>query len=141
MEHRYRKVRYEPIRHRPLKRIAPGFSYEEIRDDALEEFECQEKHTNPSRFSVVNTVFYYEFEEALLENGIEKMMLMVAALLYQIDRGKVDSDIAYETVWDIDNFETGGYEDLVSEEDLALLKKDFDFIHEYLSKHTYLLAD
>ena len=141
MEHRYRKVSYEPIRHRPLERIAPAYSYEEIKQYALKQFVLCEERTDPSRFNVVNTVYYYKLEEELAENGVEKMMMMVAGLLYQIDRGKVTSDQAYETLWDIDNFETGGYEDLVSEEDLALLKKDFDFIHEYLSKHTYLLAD
>ena len=47
---------------------------------------------------------------------------MVMGLLFEIEHGDVDPDLAYTAAWDIRDFETGNYDDLFTLEDLAGIK-------------------
>lgn len=87
----------------------------------------------------VNGTFYYHYEEEMNANGMEKLVCMIAGLLFQIKHGEVDPDQAYGTNWDIRDFETGNYDDLMSEEDLIEIKKDIKIIKDYLEEHQELI--
>ena len=86
----------------------------------------------------VNGTFYYAMEEDMDENGMEKFVAMICGMLFQIEHNDVEPDLAYGTNWDIDDFETGNYDDLFSETDLKLLKADIKFIKDYFKTHGVL---
>ena len=89
----------------------------------------------------VNGHYYYGFEESMDENGMDKFVAMLAGMLFMIEHDDVENDQAYGTNWDINDFETGKYDDLFNAEDLSLIKKDIEIIKDYLSKHPEKLVD
>lgn len=88
----------------------------------------------------VDAVFY-DMEYDMDENAMEKFVLMITGMLFQIDKGVVEADLAYGTNYDINDFKTGEYDDLFTPEDLKLLKADIKTIEDYLSKHPELLEE
>ena len=75
------------------------------------------------------------------ENGMNKFVAMLLGMLFMIQHDDVESDQAYGTNLDIQDFETGEYDDLFTPEDLALIRKDIEIIKAYLSQHPELLTD
>lgn len=86
----------------------------------------------------VNAAFC-DMEYDMDENAMEKFVLMITGMLFQIDKGVVEADLAYGTNYDISDFKTGKYDDLFTPEDLKLLKADIKTIEDYLSNHPELL--
>jgi len=75
------------------------------------------------------------------ENGMEKFVAMICGMLFMIENGEVDADQAYGTNYDINDFETGEYDDLFTPEDLVLIKADIKIIKDYLNEHPELLEE
>ena len=89
----------------------------------------------------VNTLYYYWLDTLMDDNGMEKFVAMLAGMLFMIEHDEVEADQAFGTNWDINDFESGEYDDLFTAEDLRLIKADIKIIKEYLSKHPELLED
>ena len=75
------------------------------------------------------------------QNGMDKFVAMLCGLLFEIEHQDVEPDMAYGTNYDINDFETGEYDDLFTSEDLQLIKADIHTIKNYLSKHPELLEE
>lgn len=130
--------------HDVLQRIPLEFSYSEIKEDAMMEFPIYSKtreHLPHAPWYAVNSAYYYIFEDTMNANGVEKLVLMMAGMLYQMEKGDVEPDLAYGVNWDIEDFETGNYDDLFTEEDLRLIREDIAKIKAYLELHPELLAE
>lgn len=89
----------------------------------------------------VNGHYYHGFDTTMDENGMDKFVAMLAGMLFMIEHDEVEADQAFGTNWDINDFESGEYDDLFTAEDLRLIKADIKIIKEYLSKHPELLED
>lgn len=83
----------------------------------------------------VNGQYYYGIDYMMDENGMDKFVAMLAGMLFMIEHDDVESDQAYGTNWDINDFESGEYDDLFTPEDLELIKADIKIIKDYLSKY------
>lgn len=89
----------------------------------------------------VNSHYYHGFDTSMDENGMDKFVAMLAGMLFMIEHNDVEADQAFGTNWDINDFETGNYDDLFTDEDLILIKEDIRIIKEYLAEHPELLVD
>lgn len=89
----------------------------------------------------VNGYYYHCIDDLMDENGMDKFVAMLAGMLFMIEHNDVETDQAYGTNWDINDFETGEYDDLFTSEDLNLIKADIEKIKNYLSEHPELLED
>lgn len=89
----------------------------------------------------VNGHYYHGIDYLMDENGMDKFVAMLAGMLFMIEHDDVESDQAFGTNWDINDFESGEYDDLFTAEDLKLIKADIKIIKDYLSEHPELLKD
>ena len=55
----------------------------------------------------VNGTFYHGWDTVMDENGMEKFIGMIAGMLFEMEQGEVDPELAFGTAWDIRDFETG----------------------------------
>lgn len=86
----------------------------------------------------VNGYYYHCIDNLMDENGMDKFVAMLVGMLFMIEHNDVESNQAYGTSWDINDFETGDYDDLFTAEDLKLIKSDIETIKKYLSEHPEL---
>lgn len=89
----------------------------------------------------VNGHYYHGFDTSMDENGMEKFVAMLAGMLFMMEHDDVEPDQAFGTNWDINDFETGEYDDLFTPEDLRLIKADIKKIKDFLADHPELLED
>lgn len=89
----------------------------------------------------VNGTYYHGCDTIMDENGMDKFIAMIAGMLFMIEHNEVETDQAYGTNYDINDFETGEYDDLFTPEDLILIKADIKVIKDYLKEHPELLED
>ena len=89
----------------------------------------------------VNGQYYFGIDYLMDENGMDKFVAMLAGMLFMIEHDDVESDQAFGTNWDINDFESGEYDDLFTTEDLRLIKADIKTIKDYLADHPELLED
>lgn len=85
--------------------------------------------------------YLVEHEYYMNKNGVQKFVIMLIGLLFQIQKDEVDPDLAFGTNYDVNDFETGEYDYLFTPVDLELIKKDVSTIKDYLEKHPELLKD
>ena len=131
-------------KHDVLQRIPIESNYADLKEFAMSKFpiySMTREHLPHAPWYAVNGAYYYVFEEEMDENGMEKLALMIAGTLYQMGKCDVDPDQAYGTNWDIEDFDTGNYDDLFTEEDIHLIREDIAKIKEYLSLHPELLEE
>lgn len=89
----------------------------------------------------VNAYFYYALESYMNANGMDKFVAMILGMLFMMEHNDVEPDQAYGTNWDINDFETGHYDDLFTADDLKLIRADIKIIKDYLAEHPELLED
>ena len=87
----------------------------------------------------VSTTLYYHFDMEIEENGMNRVITILFAFLYEMEHSEIDPDLAYAVEWHIQDFEDGDYESLFTKEDLKLLKEDINtikvFLKEYYKTH------
>lgn len=81
----------------------------------------------------VNGHYYYGYSLGMNENGMGKFVAMLAGMLFMIQHNDIEDDQAYGINLDIQDFETGEYDDLFTAEDLVLIREDITTIKKYLS--------
>ncbi len=116
-----------------LKRIPidPTIGYEGYRDGLWDW--CDRHYTDyATPIQRVNNEFEDTEYECIHESGMEKFITLLAGLLYEINHNDIDPDLVHEVAWDMADFETGEYDDLFTEKDLADLKKDVAFVKDYI---------
>lgn len=64
---------------------------------------------------------------------MEKAILLIAAMLYSIDKDEVYDELQEAVESDIADLKTGDYDDLFTDEDLQYLREDIAKIEKYLS--------
>lgn len=74
----------------------------------------------------------YFFNEHIEENGMDRLVLIICASLYEIERGKIDPNLATTVKECIEAFESGKYDNLFKAEALSLVRKDIATIKRYL---------
>lgn len=82
----------------------------------------------------VNGLYYHHIDYIMDENGMNKFVAMLIGMLFMIEHDEVESDQAYGTNLDIQDFETGEYDDLFTKEDLSLIRADIETIKPYLNR-------
>lgn len=92
-------------------------------------------------WQAVNGFYYHSIDNLMDENGMDKFVAMLTGMLFMIEHNDVEPDQAFGTNWDINDFESGEYDDLFTTEDLKLIKNDIKIIKEYLSNHPELLEE
>lgn len=80
----------------------------------------------------------HDLDYYMNQNGMEKAIYIITAMLFQIELDEVDEQLAYEAHCDVTDLETGQYDHLFQEEDLPMLKEDMRIVREYLNKHPRL---
>lgn len=128
-----------------LQRIPPDMynecGYEETKEMFIDDFNQFINETNCTAIQAVNSSYYHGFDTLMDENGMDKFIAMIAGMLFMMNHNEVEADQAYGTNYDINDFETGEYDDLFTPEDLELIRADIKIIKDYLSKHPELLED
>ena len=131
-------------KHDKLQRIAmfdyPNFGYSDAKEYYFERFN-QFLDADCTVRQAVNGEYYYGIDYLMDENGMDKFVAMLIGMLFMIEHDDVEADQAFGTNWDINDFETGEYDDLFTDEDLKLIKADIKIIKNYLEKHPELLID
>lgn len=89
----------------------------------------------------VKSTYYYSFSDFMDKNGMEKFVAMLSGMLYMIEHKELDHEIAKVMMGDIADFETGEFDDLFTETDLKLIKKDIAIIKDYIATHPELIKD
>lgn len=89
----------------------------------------------------VNGHYYHGIDALMDENGMDKFVAMLVGMLFMIEHNDVESEQAFGTNWDINDFESGEYDNLFTFEDLTLIKADIKKIKDYLSAHAELLEN
>lgn len=84
----------------------------------------------------------YEHDGTFDECGMERLVLLVAGMLFCIENGGIADDdpvdLAYNTWLDIQDFNTGEFDDLFRPDDLKELKSDIKKIMDYFDQHPKL---
>lgn len=89
----------------------------------------------------VNGLYCHHIDHRMNENGMNKLVAMLIGMLFMLEHNDVEQDQAYGVNLDIQDFETGEYDDLFTEKDLSLIREDITIIKNYLSKHPELLIE
>ena len=131
-------------KHDKLQKIAmfdyPECGYADVKELYFNSFN-QFLEADCTVLQAVNGQYYFGIDYLMDENGMDKFVAMLAGMLFMIEHDDVESDQAFGTNWDINDFESGEYDDLFTAEDLKLIKADIKTIKDYLSKHPELLKD
>ena len=122
-----------------LQRVPTESDYNDVKKCILDDMHCYYK-SHPASIAVAST-YYYDYEFDMNKNGMEKLIVVVVGLIFQIEHNDVDPEIAYGAAYDIRDFDTGEYDDLFTAEDLKLLKADIEKCREYLKKHPEITDD
>jgi len=132
-------------KHDKLQRIPPDeyseCGYADTKEMFYKDFNRFINEVDCSVLQAVNSTYYHGYDNIMDENGMDKFIAMLAGMLFMIEYDDVNADQAYGTNYDINDFETGEYDDLFTPEDLKLIKADIKIIKDYLSKHPELLED
>lgn len=131
--------RHDVLQHIPLKDYGE-FDYACTKGVYLDSFK-QFLKEGCTVLQAVNGTYYHGYDVYMDENGMEKFVAMLAGMLFMMEHGDVEADQAYGTNYDINDFETGDYDDLFTEKDLQEIKKDIKTVKEYLKKHPELLEE
>ena len=115
--------------------------YEKIYNGRLNKTSTDGTHRLTPDVCVRNWIdynFVYDFDEC----GMERLVMLVAGMLYCIDNGGVADDdpvaLAYNVWLDIQDFNTGEFDDLFRPDDLKELKADIKKIMDYFDQHPKL---
>lgn len=131
-------------KHDKLQRIPPDMydecGYEETKEMFTDDFK-RFFNEGCTVLQSVNGTYYHGCDTMMDENGMDKFIAMIAGMLFMMNHNEVEADQAYGTNHDINDFETGEYDDLFTPEDLKLIKADINIIKDYLSKHPELLEE
>ncbi|MFV0413934.1 MAG: hypothetical protein ACK5L3_11845 [Oscillospiraceae bacterium] len=79
-----------------------------------------------------------EAELDVSESGLEKAIIIIAAMLFEMEHNAVEPEIAYEAYRDIQDLLTGEYDHLMAEQDRKDLHEDITTILTYLNLHPEL---
>ena len=96
---------------------------------------------NAPAITAILTNIHDYFESEMNENGLEKLAMMMIGTLFMIQHNDVHHDWIYGTLYDIREFESGNYDDLVLPEDMSAMKKDIAMIKAYAQAHPELWDD
>lgn len=81
------------------------------------------------------------YDDMIDENGMDRLVVIVIAFMYEMEHHDIDPDLAYAVNWHIEDFEKGDYESLFEYEDLKLLKNDISKIKNYLKEHPEMIKE
>ena len=81
------------------------------------------------------------YDDMIEENGMDRLVVIVIAFIYELEHNDIDPDLAYAVNWHIEDFENGDYEALFEPEDLKLLKADISRVKEYLKEHPEMIQE
>ena len=112
----------------------PEASYKDLRDLHNEYF-YRFLSEGCSVLQSVNGYYYHGIDCYMDENGMDKFVAMLAGMLFMIENDEVNPVHARATLIDIQDFESGNYDDLFTEKDLDDIKADISKIKNYLSEH------
>lgn len=129
---------FDKLQRIPIENEDGYVTYNNIKEVTFTDFNNYLKE-GCSILQCVNGTYYYKMEEEMNQNGMEKLIAMVHGMLFMIEHNEVEPDQAYSTMLDIQDFETGEYDDLFNEEDLEALKKDIQIVKDYVKNHPELL--
>ncbi len=128
---------YEVFRNIPF-----SLSYNWLKEDFrkhTEEVIFVEKGSTP--VFGVNSALAIFYDDMIEENGMDRLVVIVIAFIYELEHNDIDPDLAYAVNWHIEDFEKGDYEALFEPEDLKLLKEDISRVKKYLKEHPEMIQE
>ena len=133
-------IKLEKLRHIPFNTSKNEPIYTFLKEVSMEEMEeYKELLHHASAITCILTCIFNSGDDIIMdENGLEKMLMMIFGAIFMIQNDDVDSKWLYETLYDIHCFETGDYESLVIQEDLALMREDMELIKSYANADSKL---
>ena len=117
-----------------------GSEYKDIKELNFEGFNGFYRN-GCSVLQCVNGYYHHHIDCDMNEHGMEKFAAILCGMLFEMQHNEVDEKLAFEAAWDILDFETGNYDDLFNDEDLALIKADIKTIKEYLKTQPELMEE
>ena len=127
------------LQHIPFEEYE-GSEYNETKDIHFKGFNGFYRNSH-SALQCVNTYYHNHIDFDMNEHGMEKFVAILCGMLFEMQHNEVDEKLASEAAWDILDFETGNYDDLFNDEDLALIKADIKTIKEYLKTQPKLMEE
>lgn len=85
------------------------------------------------------------FSEDFDEETMDKFIMLVSGMLWAIEHGGIEDDdpesLAYNAWSALEDFSTGNYDDLFTQEDFVLIKQDAKRLYDYFEEHPALKGD
>lgn len=135
-------IEFDHLQHIPLEGYAMAgddyYDYEDAKDSRMRYF-GERLHSTGTPINAVCKAFN-DFDYDIQPNGMEKFVLMVVGMIFQMKHDDIDPVLAETVAIDIGDFDTGNYDGLFPEEDLKLIKADIEEIRSYLKTHPELLT-
>lgn len=89
----------------------------------------------------VNASLAMFYDDMIDENGMDRLVVIVIAFIYEMEHDDIDPDLAYAVNWHIEDFEKGNYTSLFEQEDLKLLETDIEKVKGYLKEHPEVIKE
>ena len=100
----------------------------ELFDEGLPPIDCVKTHV-------------YQASHLFDECGMDKLVMLIAGLTFEIDHDGEEDEVAYNTWLAIQDFNTGNYDDLFTPEDLKLIKADVKRLCDWFDEHPEFAGD
>ena len=132
------------LKHIPLEcYFEDPYTYREVINEhttKLQQYFTRAGKKNADR--CVKGYIEYELDGVFDECGMERLVMLVAGMLFCMENGGVPdddpADLAYNAWLAIQDFSTGEFDDLFHPDDLAALKADIAKINGYFDQHPKL---
>ena len=132
------------LKHIPLDDYEEGyFTYRDIYNNRFKIFEryFADSSTNETD-KFVKSWIDYDLNYFFDERGMERLVIMIAGMIFCMEHGGISDndpvDLAYNVWLDIQDFNTGEFDDLFRPDDLKELKADIKKIMDYFDQHPKL---
>ena len=108
-----------------LKKIKCKYSYQEIKRSIFPSLESRYQKIYPNDIGAAVTDFYLVVaNKEMVEFGMEKFYHILAGIMFQISKGVLSEDLAYEAWSDIKDFNTGEYDSLIPAHEIEIIRND-----------------
>lgn len=117
-----------------LQKIRSEGPYTDCKEYTFYTLNAYLKYNNNVKI-VTNHFYVADENETMLQFGMEKFYLILSGMLWQMEKGEVDPELAYEASLDLEDFNTGEYDYLIPENEIDLVKQDAKIVYDYIIKN------
>lgn len=130
------------VEYEVFEKIPFSLSYDWLKEDFREHTDAiisnEEGRTPVIGVNGALSMFY---DDMIDENGMDRLVVIVIAFIYEMEHNDIDPDLAFAVNWHIEDFEKGDYESLFEQKDLELLKEDITRVKKFLKEHLEMIVE